>query len=1321
MLGNDLNNRIRQASHRIERERRTLQVAAWWLIAALIGAGIFALRAAGMWNVTAPIALLTLAAVFIFCTVLGRRVSTADELETARRLEEKFPELNQELLAAIAQEPDPETGQLRYLQRNVVGNALAHSHMQNWASVISGPRFFGARLMNLAALAACALAAIFVFRQPNPSAASVSPFVSANADETDDDFRLSVVPGDTELEKGTSLLVTANFGGRVPADATLAFEDRDGLKQQFTMTRSLEDAVFAARVPTVEADALYRIVYDSRKSQSYQVTTFELPQLQRADAVIISPAYTSLDERTIKDTRSVTVVEGSSVRLLCYLNKQVKSAVLKPDGDDDPAAEIELTRAEFDTKADSDAEADTASDFLYEVELTPQKKQKFTLHLVDDRDRENRFPPEFSIRLLKNRRPELKLAFPGRDVRVSPLEELALEAEMNDDFGVSEYGLVFGRAGEEPSTVVLGEDASGRSKHKIDHLIAFEDMQASPDELVSYYFFAEDVGPDGAPRRTYSDMFFAEVRHFEEIFRQGQQQQQQQQSQQQQQQQQQQAQQVEKLAELQKQIINATWTLIRQDPNANSKQYRSDITTVAESQDAVKQQAIELTEELESEEAKIQMGLVQTWIDQASNALKLSAVGDRDLSEALPLEQAVYQGLLKLRATEFDVQQGQPGGGSGQRSGGRSQQQLNQLELDNKQNRYESQREANQQQQQPTVDREQLQILNRLRELARRQEAINEKLKELESELRQARTQEERDEIERRLKRLREEQQQMLRDVDELRDRMDQPENQMQTAEQRQKVEETRNRMLNASEALEQGQVSQALAEGTRAERELEEMKEDFRKQTSNQFADAMRSMRDEARDIAERQQQLSDEINKKNEEKSLRATRDRDALQEGFEEQQERVENLNESMKDVIEQSEISEPLLANQLYDTIRETREFEVGRNLGLASDLMRRGFTPQASEVEQQARQGIEQLRDGIEKAAEGVLGNEVEALKRARRELDILQQELANELAQFDPQAPQQNGQQQNGQPGQQSGQQGNPNQQGQQGNQRQGSQQGQAQGQRPGEQDPQGQLGQRSGQQQNREGQGQQQPPEQQGQNGQQGQQGQQQGSGQRGERQDQQRNDQQGQQQQNGQQQGQQQGGEQPRQQQGEGQQGGQGQGQRPGQQQDGQQGGQEGQQQQNGQPASGGGNRNGTDRNQAARNRLARSLQDGGFDRTGSRDQGGPLTGGDFRGWSDRLREVEEMVGDPELRAEAARIRDRARSARSEYKRHSKEPNWNLVRTSIFGPLIELQNQVADEIAKRESKKSLVPIDRDPVPERFEELVRQYYEELGRAGSRQ
>ena len=89
--------------------------------------------------------------------------------------------------------------------------------------------------------------------------------------------------------------------------------------------------------------------------------------------------------------------------------------------------------------------------------------------------------------------------------------------------------------------------------------------------------------------------------------------------------------------------------------------------------------------------------------------------------------------------------------------------------------------------------------------------------------------------------------------------------------------------------------------------------------------------------------------------------------------------------------------------------------------------------------------------------------------------------------------------------------------------------------------------------------------------------------------------------------------------------------------------------------------------------------------------------------------------MVSDAKLQAEVAKVRERARSLRADFKRHSQAPNWDLVRTTVHEPMIELQRQLSEEISRRETPDSLVPVDRDPVPARFRSLVKSYYERLG------
>jgi hypothetical protein len=114
----------------------------------------------------------------------------------------------------------------------------------------------------------------------------------------------------------------------------------------------------------------------------------------------------------------------------------------------------------------------------------------------------------------------------------------------------------------------------------------------------------------------------------------------------------------------------------------------------------------------------------------------------------------------------------------------------------------------------------------------------------------------------------------------------------------------------------------------------------------------------------------------------------------------------------------------------------------------------------------------------------------------------------------------------------------------------------------------------------------------------------------------------------------------------------------------------------------------------------------------------QGGPITGEGFRAWTDRLRDVEELVADPTLRTTAARVRDRARAARAEFKRHGSAPQWALLDSEILTPLAELRDRVAEELQRLEpGEGKLAPIDRDPVPSRFSDAVRRYYKSLAGA----
>jgi hypothetical protein len=1299
MAEHRLMRRVEEVAGRLQRVRRFSTRARIWLLLAIGGLVLLAANAWLAEPVLSPP--LTIAAGLVLILgggLLGLR-ARANAHDAALAVERRYPDLDSRPVTALAQRPDYEIGGFSFLQSEVISEALLHAQRHDWRDAVPPRSLAGARFRQAAALVLCAAAftaaAIAGVRPADP--ASRPALADGGDEQAGDEYRLRVEPGDVELERGTALPVMARFGGKLPEQVTLVASAADGTLQELPLSKSLKDPLFGGRIASVASDLKYHVRFDDRQSDVYRVRVFDYPQLLQADATIVAPAYTGLEVKHTQDVRRVSVVEGSKLTLTCTLNKPVAGARLFDDLGDD----LTLT-------------AEETIPNIVAVTWTPLTRRTLTLELIDDSGRHNKYPPEFVIDVIPNQPPDLRIAFPARDMRVSPLQELPLEAQVLDDFGLQEFGLVYQLPDGLEQTLKLGDGAGANAKVSVAHELSFESFQAQPNDLVAYYFYADDVGPDGDARRTLSNMYFAEVRHFDELFRRadsssgG--------ASDQQQQQQGEGSPAQQLLKLQREIVTATWNLVRRERGTPSPEFPEDAGVIADSQAEAMSAGQQMQGNLEDllsqqylTEALKQMTTGEKLLREASGTPTIDPLGDARLAT-----QAAYSALLKLQAREHLVQQSQNSQSSSSSSGQQQQlqQQLQQLELKNDRNRYESEQQAGQQ-----SEREAMQVLNRLRELARRQGDLNEKIKELENALRAAQTREEREEIERQLKRLQQEQQQLLRDLEEAQERMEQPQNRSQMAEARQQLEQTREHLRQTQESLEQGQVSKALAEGTRAERQLEDLKEQFRDRTAGQFEERMRQLRRDTRELAENEEQLSQQLAGNRPGQQQRPTGGRPQLrdeqpagdekdpQEMLAEQQQKLSDIMKQAEDIVRDSETSEPLLSKKLYDAVRNTRVDQPQESLTMTSQFLRLGLTREAAQAEQQARRGIDKLREGVEQAAESVLGNESEALERARRELDQLSRSIASELAQADPNFAEE--QQRQAEERQRSGAEDSRT-----GEQREGDRPGEqpqddenAEEQGSGDQSGQGaranpeqndqQPGSGEGERTGTQPRDQQQPPE----------------GARPGESSSQQRGQQSGQSQQNDSPEGE--GGrsgepsEQPEQ------------GQSPGGQSPQQE--QQAQSQQDSQPpgqqAGQGGQRSSTDRDNPLSSFLRQGGTDGGGSNTGPHlGLQRPLTSSEFVQWSDRMRDVEEMLDNPDLRAEVARIRDRAREMRIDVKRHSKQPNWELVRTSIYGPMLQLQDRVAEELARLKlDSDQIVPLDRDPVPDRYSELVRQYYERLG------
>lgn len=1215
--------------------------------------------------------------------------SVPDLRELARRIEEKHPDLRAALLAAMDQKPGPDGG-LSFLQRKLLGEISEHAVRNQWVRRVSEKRLVAAGWGQFLALVAFVASLWFLLGEaPLGRVGEKSGDVLAETPETKPALEIRVTPGDVEIEKGSRLVIEANFTGRAPSAATLIHRHAGG-ETKIPMQAGLDDQVFSTMLPKVDTDGRYLVAYETASSDEYAISVFEYPELLQADAVVTPPTYLGGETETIADTRKITVMEGSKVEWRLRVNKPVA------------AAELFSEEGEILTLT-----PDPADSTLLLANHVPEVTRKYRVHLVDDKERSNQRPPWLTVNVKENVPPKLKLTFPGRDFDVSAVQELPLEAEVWDDVEVLRTGMSYQFRSEETEVVLNDQPLAGSAKHPLSTLIDIEKLGAKERELVTYHFWAEDKDKDGKVRRTLSDQFFAEVRLFEEIMREG-------------------AAgggqggtppggESDELIRIQKDVINAAWKLAR-DHQAGKpfESYAEDVGVVTESQNVVIAKTDEALKNVEDAEVRAALETAKQHMTEA--AAEFASVTEKKDGEflvvAMNSAKDAYAELLKARARETEISMSQsPSQGSSQSQ--QEQQRNMNLELEQKELKYEEQSAA----QDPALTAEQqenLAVLNRLKDLARRQEAIAEKIKELENQLQKANA-EEKAEIERQLKRLEEEQRELLREMDDLAERMDSEENRANMSEEREKLEESRENVQETAEKLESGELTEAANAATRASEQLEEMKEEFREKTSRQFANEMKGLRDSTRDLAERQEALDEQIEKLAENPAADPftadkQQERGELAQSIAEQSQKLSEVLESMKNLSEQAEPTEPILSDALYEAVRNANTQQVQESLDEARDMTFYNRADQAKTSAEAAARGIEELKNSVEKAAEKILGNEADALRLARNELDKLIEETKAETERLGGQEgteegqekdPTGSGQAESGKPqpgeGKEKGLAENGKEKGKgegeveepgegegKGESEQASTEkgkGKGKGETPGEGQEEGQPGEGKAKGKGKgetpgEGEGQtpsESPAEGQAENGKGKGKGKGEGEGQSPD----------------------------PNATEGQGE--GQGQGRSP-------------RQLASGRGTSGGGgamNNGGDDRNEGLPSGpLAGPLF---FDDSSEERRPGPITGEDYEQWADRLGNLEEMLPDEDLRNSVAKVRDDARAMRIDYRRDDLPPGAATINQKITEPLVELRQRLSEELDKLNRENPVAPIDRDPVPSEFRDLVRRYYEELG------
>ncbi|HEY7292055.1 MAG TPA: DUF4175 family protein [Vicinamibacterales bacterium] len=641
---------------------------------------------------------------------------------------------------------------------------------------------------------------------------------------------LEVTPGDAHVKAGTPLTVEARLvGNTAPVEAQFQVADGDGWRSADMTTAA--PGLFRLPLEAVWTSFKYRVAAGAVVSRTYDLVAVRPPHVARIDVDYTYPAGLNLPPRTEKDSGDIYAPAGTDVRLHVIT--------------DSAAASGQMSLANGQTIALSSAQP---KEWLGSIKVT--NDSSYRVALTDSEGLSAPGDTEYFIRVLEDRPPDVRVTRPASDRAVTRLEEVDVEAQAEDDYGIDKLDLVYSVRGETEKTVPLSipKNQASVTGH---HTLFLEDLDVKPGDFISYYVRARDLTRGTRPNEARSDIFFLEVKPYEQEFALAQ------------------SQMasagggghgsIDDLVAAQKEIIVATWKIDRRAQMSKGGKSEQDIKAVAKAQAELKTRVEQTSSGFRENTMRdprrrpqsprggrggqpppepLKAG--QTMPEEDEMTAAVQAMGDAasaldalKTTEARPPEMEALNHLLKAQADvkKRDVQRQQAGTGAGSNRSNYDLSSLFDKELQKQQQTNYETRSSAEERKDPAQS-----ALDKIRDLAARQDELLKRQRELAAKRGELSQEELRRELEK-----------LTRDQSELRQRAEDLARQMQNqsgSQSDQKPQQTPGQTAQGSQNAQGSQPSQ----GSQGAQSSQGSRNGQSSQQMRDVTDAMRNAASELR-----------------------------------------------------------------------------------------------------------------------------------------------------------------------------------------------------------------------------------------------------------------------------------------------------------------------------------------------------------------------------------------------------------------------------------------------------------------------------------------
>ncbi len=889
---------------------------------------------------------------------LSRRVS--DE-QVALYLEEHEPSLRGVVLGAVEFGGDAPPTDRPAVSRQLV-ERLVERAVEECARIDYGTRVERPRLKRLsgALTGVTVLSAALFLLQPGFVAHS-APFLLTpwSAGGGDSPYAIAVHPGDTVLARGADLEITAELRNFTAERVEIAMRRGSSTDwERWPMTEEDEGGSFDFLAFNIDSVTEYLVEAGGVRSAIHRIEVVDLPYVDRIDLEYHFPSYTGLSPRTEEDGGDIAAVAGTEVTLTVIPTMLVAGGALVIDERDTIAL-----------APDTNVLAGT---------LTVERAGSYRVLLQSEHGALVVGSPDYYIDVLVDQPPTLRFTAPGRDISVTSIDEVFVEVTAEDDYGVGRIELQYSVNGGQEQAVTLYRGTRTPPRLTAGHTFYLEEIDLEPGDFLSYYARATDANRVGGAQTATTDIYFVEIRPFDRRYRQAE------------------AQggegggggggDVGELSSRQRQIVAATFKIVRDSTELSPDEVRENLATLALAQGRLREEVQTLVDRMESRRV-VQLDstfrAVAEALPHAVVAMQEAEeqLGQRRAQDALSPEQRALQYLQRAEAAfrerEISRGGGQQGGGGGQSASAEDLADLFDLEMDKLRNQYEQVDRGERRETSQQVD----EILEKLRELARRQQQENERMRaQMQNQggsggsAAQRRLAEETEEAARRLERLSREQ-------------------------SRPDLEQTARRLREAAEAMRRAAAARNADGAARGQSALDELRDARRRLEQSRSAGRENEIRDalrRAERLSAQQQDVRREVDRLDDAGPARNERVR-RLVDRKNEMADEVRDLEAQLTELARAMREEQPDAARRLNETAREARDQRLADKILFSRGVVQERSTDYARNFEEQIGADLDSLEQGIRDALDAV-GESRE--QRLGRSLDRAR-DLVNALESLD--------------------------------------------------------------------------------------------------------------------------------------------------------------------------------------------------------------------------------------------------------------------------------------------------------------------------------